>query len=692
MIQNSRLHYIAVAIAILLFPVSARAEISTDEKALLARIDVTRALAMVRHLSQEVVTTSTGAGKGTAVAGSAEEKALADVIERELRSAGLAVRQEPFPVRHYQYGPVALTVNGQPIEAISLHAGGGTWGERDGVPYRRGNENNGQRVRGELVDAGDGAASDYARAGDLRGKVVLVRRGGAWPTYQILEAAHHGAAALLLFDYPGSREDTLKQDSMWYHEQLPMASITRRDGERLKGLAAGGRATITLENRIDVNDGQSQNVVAMIRGSELPDEWIAVTAHYDRWFTGAQDNSVGAASMIELAKVFAGSRPRRSLLFMAMGGEESGIDSTESDWLAGSHAFVTAHPDITRRLAFSFNIDGAGWPGQKGYLHATIDNVPFQRQILTDLGLADRLDVRANISSNVDGWNRGIVGGGAIAYVSWREARPDAPDLFAPLYHTQADVFDPSHFTNLIHDLSVGALGILRTDRAPLLPIAMDDVASWVARSLEADAARAPDVSFDAATRASKAFTAASAQASAAGRTIAPADRTAWNLWLMRTRKDLMPWLLSRGGGGGLKTGAYVGDVHALATARAAAEQNDRAATTAALEQAGGIRQAARYSPEVAEAERLYWYTSGDWSIAYEQKARPLSLEALAVYRRLAAGGDLARELPVIRQLEAEARSHLSDALFLVTGKLNAATAALQSPPPHATASTGGAR
>src|SRR5262249_40418355 len=162
------------------------------------------------------------------------------------------------------------------------------------------------------------------------------------------------AVALLLYDYPNSRDDTLKQDSMWYHDQLPTASIARRDGERLRTLVKSRVVSITLENRIDVSDGRSQNVVATIPGSAYPDEWIAVTGHSDRWFTGAQDNCVGTASMIELAKMFAGTKPRRSLLFIAMGSEESGVESTESDWLAGSHAFVDAHPDVTRRLAFSF--------------------------------------------------------------------------------------------------------------------------------------------------------------------------------------------------------------------------------------------------------------------------------------------------------------------------------------------------
>ena len=50
------------------------------------------------------------------------------------------------------------------------------------------------------------------------------------------------------------------------------------------------------------------------------------------------------------------------------------------------------------------------------------------------------------------------------------------------------------------------------------------------------------------------------------------------------------------------------------------------------------MRQSARYSPEVIEAERLYWYTSGDWSVAYEQKTRQVNIEVAAVYRRLVAG------------------------------------------------------
>ena len=144
-------------------------------------------------------------------------------------------------MRHYEYGEVILTAAGKSIPAISLHAAGGTWGTRDGVAYARGNDGPGRhRVRARLVDVGEGFAADYARAGDVTGRVVLVRRGNGWPTYPFIEAGRRGALALLMYDYPGGRDDALKQDSMWYHEQLPTASIRKADAKVLQDALASG--------------------------------------------------------------------------------------------------------------------------------------------------------------------------------------------------------------------------------------------------------------------------------------------------------------------------------------------------------------------------------------------------------------------------------------------------------------------
>src|SRR5262245_36696370 len=136
--MSRRASFITTA-SFLLLPSSAFSQLISDEAAILQRIDVNRTLTMTRQLSEDIVKNNSGVGAGSAVAGSADEKALADYIEKELRGLGVQTRQELFPVRHYEYGAVTLTAAGKRLDAVSLHAAGGTWGTRDGVAYARGN-------------------------------------------------------------------------------------------------------------------------------------------------------------------------------------------------------------------------------------------------------------------------------------------------------------------------------------------------------------------------------------------------------------------------------------------------------------------------------------------------------------------------------------------------------------------------
>ena len=96
------------AVALVLAP-SLAGDTTPDEQAVLTRIDVQRALATMKQLSEDVVKNRSGAGVGTAVAGSADEQALADFIEQRMKALSLDVHQERFPVRHYEYGEVTLT-------------------------------------------------------------------------------------------------------------------------------------------------------------------------------------------------------------------------------------------------------------------------------------------------------------------------------------------------------------------------------------------------------------------------------------------------------------------------------------------------------------------------------------------------------------------------------------------------------
>ena len=675
----------AVFISLLCHPLTAGAQLTADERAIVDRLDVSRTLAATRRLSEDIVKNNSGVGAGSAVAGSADEKALADDIERQLKALGLQTHQEFFPVRHYEYGPVTLTAAGKRLDAVSLHAAGGTWGTRDGVSYARGNDGaDRHRVRAALVDAGDGFAPDYARIGAVAGKVVLVRRTGGWPTYQFIEAARRGALALLMYDYPGGREDTLKQDSMWYHEQLPTAAIRKTDAKSLQQALASGPVEMTLENRIDVADGLSSNVIATITGTEFPNEWMTVSAHHDRWFKSAVDDCSGVASMLELARLFStnGYRPRRSMMFISFGAEEAGVEATESDWLAGSDAFQKQHPEITRRLALGVNIDVTGWGGDRGNYMTTPDSIAFAQTIVKDAGLADRMSVSPIPSSTTDAWNLSSVGGGTVALIQWTNGNGGVfggGSSYSAIYHTDFDVFKPEYFPNLGNDLRIEALSLLRVDRAVTLPIDFGGVASWLGTALASDKERAPGIDFTGADAALERFRTAWARVDrgrASIRTAAQAGPV--NLWLMRTRKDLLPWLVGRNGGG-VRTSSIANQVQALANARAAAERGDGAAALQAVERLAGA--ANRVTREAYTDQRLYAYTSGDWSAQYGQRSRPLPD---GDFRHLSAAqerGDPKGEVAALAGLEGEARANLTDALFIVAGKLNQASEALAETP-----------
>ena len=110
------------------------------------------------------------------------------------------------------------------------------------------------------------------------------------------------------------------------------------------------------------------NVVALLRGSdpELADEYIVFSAHMDHVgvgrpdetgdsiYNGADDDASGTAALIEVAEAFTNllQRPRRSLLFLAVSGEEKG--------LLGSRWF-SDHPTVPlENMVANINVDMIG--------------------------------------------------------------------------------------------------------------------------------------------------------------------------------------------------------------------------------------------------------------------------------------------------------------------------------------------
>jgi len=143
----------------------------------------------------------------------------------------------------------------------------------------------------------------------------------AWPVFQ-----KAGALAIVLTDR--EKNNVLNAHDMLWGARLLRCQEPRSAWKTENRLCAclkkDGRDQPRDYER-DLGETKVNNVIAEIRGSERPDEWILIGAHLDSWdfATGAQDNGAGSASVLEVARVFAslGKSPRRSIRFALWGGK-----------------------------------------------------------------------------------------------------------------------------------------------------------------------------------------------------------------------------------------------------------------------------------------------------------------------------------------------------------------------------------
>jgi carboxypeptidase Q len=148
--------------------------------------------------------------------------------------------------------------------------------------------------------------------------------------------------------------------------------LSCEDYGRLHRLAAndqGPRVRIQGDAR-DLGTVPMFSVIAELRGTELPDEYVVLSAHLDSWHagTGATDNGTGTVMMMEAMRILRAAypNPRRTILVGHWGGEEQG--------LIGSRAFAEDHPEVLEGMQALFNQDNGTWRVEylegQGYLHA----------------------------------------------------------------------------------------------------------------------------------------------------------------------------------------------------------------------------------------------------------------------------------------------------------------------------------
>ena len=186
------------------------------------------------------------------------------------------------------------------------------------------------------------------------------------------------------------------------------------------------------------------NTIAEIRGSEKPEEYVILSAHFDSWDggTGATDNATGTIVMMEamrLLKKFY-PNPKRTILVGLWGSEEQGLN--------GSRAFVEDHPEIVDGVQAVFNQDngtgrvvslsGGGFLHAYDYLSRWLNAVP------------------ENITSEIETTFPGTPARGGSDYASFQAAGAPAFSLSSLnwsywnyTWHTNRDTYDKIIFDDV---------------------------------------------------------------------------------------------------------------------------------------------------------------------------------------------------------------------------------------------------
>jgi hypothetical protein len=205
---------------------------------------------------------------------------------------------------------------------------------------------------------------------------------------------------------------------------------------RLADNNQGPVVRITAESE-DLGEVPMHNVIGMVRGSELPNEYVVFSAHFDSWDggSGATDNGTGSSMMLETMRILRQTypNPRRTIVIALWGGEEQGLN--------GSRRFVAMHPEIVDGIQAVFNQDNGTGRVQNISMSGFVDAGAAFGSWMARLPsqLAGQIDLQLPGSPATGGSDHASFAcAGAPAFslsaVSW--------DYGTATWHTNRDTFD----------------------------------------------------------------------------------------------------------------------------------------------------------------------------------------------------------------------------------------------------------
>jgi Zn-dependent M28 family amino/carboxypeptidase len=286
---------------------------------------------------------------GNRAAGTPGYDASVAYVAAQLQAAGYRPQLQRFEV-------ATVRDNRPPVLEVPGGAGATL---RAGTDYRSfGFSGNGEATGPvRAVDLGSPTSgcqpADFA--GFPRGSVAVLARGGCAFRVKAEQAQRAGAVAGLLFDpdRPGPAgllAGTLGGAGI----SIPVLATTREASRRLVAAGPGQRVRVSVDASSTAQP--TSNLVAELAGVR-GDRVVMVGAHLDSVAAGPglNDNASGSATVLELARQLAGSRPHHTIRFAWWGGEELGL-------LGSRHYLASLDQARRQQLAVYLNLDMLGSP------------------------------------------------------------------------------------------------------------------------------------------------------------------------------------------------------------------------------------------------------------------------------------------------------------------------------------------
>jgi Zn-dependent M28 family amino/carboxypeptidase len=261
-----------------------------------------------------------------------------------------------------------------------------------------------------------------------------------------------------------------------YNLTTPDIALDCEDYGLVARLVEGGdhpRLKLNLDAKL-LGEQPVYNVIAELKGKQLPNEYVMLSAHFDSWdgSSGATDNGTGTLTMLEAMRILKQvyPNPRRTILVGHWSGEEEGE--------VGSKAFTEDHPEVLSGLQALFNQDngtgrirnigGAGLVHSPEHINAWLDQIPAEW--------------KAQINFNGPGRP---AGGGSDDFPFGCHGLPAfglgaTPwDYGTVTWHTERDTFDKVVFDDLKFNATLTAMLVYLASEDPSrIPLDRVDLAS----------------------------------------------------------------------------------------------------------------------------------------------------------------------------------------------------------------------